>query len=131
MLLLIVAALLPLVKDSTAPNCRVIVRKLYLIIVPHLNMFFCRIFRLFFVGIRRATTGLCSIRKLEVTYTVSSTPCASTFGQLYFRHKDAARDRKYVIQAKKTKLLIALRNCHIICLHLFGMHSNWTLMEAD
>ena len=113
---------------SVVFSFRIITYKL----IAHFNMFFfLRIFRSFFVTICQSTTGLCSTRKLEVTCTVLSTPCVSTFGQLYFRHKDAARDRKYVIQAKKTKPSIALKNCHSMSGYLFGRHCNWTLVEAD
>lgn len=66
-------------------------------------VFFCRTFQLFSARTCQTTTGLYSTRKLEVTCTVSSTPSASTFGQLYFRRKNAARDL-----AKKTKPWIAL-----------------------
>ena len=102
-----------------------------LTIITHFNMIFCRIFRLFSVRTSQTTKGLYSTRKLEVTYTVSSTLCVSTFGQLYFRCKNAAHDRNYVILAKKTKPWIVLRNCYIAPCCVFGRHCNWTLMKAD
>ena len=117
------------VKLSKPFNCDV--APLRFKIVTRFNTIFCRIFRLFSVRTSQTTTGLYSTRKLEVMCTVSSTPCVSTFGQLYFRCKNAARDRKYVIVANKTKLWITLRNCPIVPCCLFGRHCNWTLMEAD
>lgn len=75
-----------------------------MLFIAHFCMFFfCRTFQLFSARTCQTTTGLYSIRKLEVMCTVSLTPSASTFGQLYFRRKNAARDL-----AKKTKPRIAL-----------------------